>query len=233
MRLDKILAHHGYGSRKQVKALIRSGVVRVNDRVVTQEEFHVDMALDAIGIQGETLKLEVAQFFLLNKPKGTICERGAALYPSVLDLIAEPLLPNTNPVGRLDVDTEGLLLLTSDGHLNHRLCSPKHHVVKGYRVSLARPLEPKWLEKIESGLTLDDGEICLPAKIVKVDERIYDLWITEGKYHQIKRMMGTCGNDVVYLYRFSYGPLVDDGSLKPGEYRRLTPDEIKAIKSTP
>lgn len=232
MRLDKVLAHHGLGSRKEVKNLIRKGMISINGEIVTQDDVHIDMALDEIWINDENIKLEVTQFILLNKPAGTICERGAVMYPSVLELIEEPLLPKTNPVGRLDVDTEGLILLTNDGRLAHHLLSPKHHVMKGYRVTLARPLDPKWIPLIEKGLTLDDGERCLPAKISQVEDLIYELWITEGKYHQIKRMMGTCGNDVKYLYRFAFGPLVDDGSLKVGQYRRLSSEEIISLKDS-
>ncbi len=229
MRLDKLVAHLGYGSRKQVKQYIRKGYISVNGEIILDDDFHVNELEDEIVFLDESLNYEAFQYFLLNKPQETICSQDRGLYASVLDLIDENVLPNTQPVGRLDVDTTGVLLITNDGQFAHRLLSPKHHVDKVYEVTLIKPFDPKYISEIEKGLRLNEKDVCLPAKIKVIDDLYIELILSEGKYHQVKRMMLACDNEVVELNRKQFAFLNVEG-LEPGEYRHLTEDEIKALK---
>jgi 16S rRNA pseudouridine516 synthase len=229
MRLDKLLAHNGFGSRKEVKRLIRDGQVLVNGEIVTDDDYHVS-ELDEIELFDLNISIEDKQYFLLNKPKGCICSKDASQYPSVYEYIHENLLPDTNAFGRLDVDTEGYLIISNDGQLGHQLLSPKHHVIKGYRVTLREPFNPKYIPLIEKGITIDQNEKCEPASIEIINEKTINLLISQGKYHQVKRMMIACENEVVDLYRYQFGSIIDDGSLPVGEYRRLTEEEIELLK---
>lgn len=231
MRLDKLLSHNGYGSRKEVKQLIRSGWVSVNGAIVRSDDLHIDENLDDIWVDDQSVSLVTHQTFILHKPQNTICSQERSLYPSILDLIQEPLLPHTQPVGRLDVDTEGLILVTSDGQLAHRLLSPKHHVAKIYRVTLAKALDPKWIPELTSGITIDKGERCLPCEVTVLKPDLIELTLFEGKYHQVKRMMQACGNEVIHLVRIQFGPLRLTEDLPLGHYRSLTIDEIETLKS--
>jgi 16S rRNA pseudouridine516 synthase len=229
MRLDKLLAHNGFGSRKEVKRLIRAAQVLVNGEIILDDDYHVDET-DEIEIFDLNINVETKQYFLLNKPKGCICSKDTKDYPSVYEYIHENVLPDTNAFGRLDVDTEGYLVISNDGQLGHKLLSPKHHVIKGYKVTLSKPFNPKYIEHIQKGILIDKGEKCEPASIEIIDDRTVNLLIAQGKYHQIKRMMIACENEVVELYRYQFGPLIDDGSLAIGEYRRLTEEEIELLK---
>ena len=230
MRLDKLLAHLGYGSRKEVKRLIRSKVVSVNGELVASDDLHVNPDEDEISVLDETIDYQAFQYFILNKPKDTICSTDASLYASVLDLIDEPLRPHTMPVGRLDVDTEGLLLITNDGQLAHRLLSPKHHVEKVYHLILEKEFSEKDGLKIEQGIWLNEKERCLPAKVHILNPKEIELTLTEGKFHQVKRMMHACDNEVLNLRRIRFGPLVLTDDLKIGEYRALTHEELEHLK---
>lgn len=229
MRLDKLLAHNGFGSRKEVKRLIRAAQVLVNGEFILDDDYHVSET-DEIEIFDLNINVETKQYFLLNKPKGCICSKDTKDYPSVYEYIHENVLPDTNAFGRLDVDTEGYLVISNDGQLGHKLLSPKHHVIKGYKVTLSKPFNPKYIEHIQKGILIDKGEKCEPASIEIIDDRTVNLLITQGKYHQIKRMMIACENEVVELYRYQFGPLIDDGSLAVGEYRRLTEEEIELLR---
>ncbi len=229
MRLDKLVSHLGYGSRKLAKQYIRKGYVSVNGVIIKDDDFHVNEVEDEIVFLDEKVEYHEFQYFILNKPKESICSQDRSLYPSVLDLIQENVLPNTQPVGRLDVDTTGVILITNDGQLAHRLLSPKHHVEKVYEVTLKYPFEEKWISEIEKGLTLNQDEVCLPAKVTKVDDTHLLLVLKEGKYHQVKRMMLSCENEVIDLNRKSFASL-EVNDLNLGEYRRLSEDEIKMLK---
>jgi len=229
MRLDKLLAHNGFGSRKEVKRLIRAAQVLVNGEIILDDDYRVSET-DEIEIFDLNINVETKQYFLLNKPKGCICSKDTKDYPSVYEYIHENVLPDTNAFGRLDVDTEGYLVISNDGQLGHKLLSPKHHVIKGYKVTLSKPFNPKYIEHIHKGILIDKGETCEPASIEIIDDRTVNLLISQGKYHQIKRMMIACENEVVDLYRYQFGPLIDVGSLAVGEYRRLTEEEIELLK---
>lgn len=229
MRLDKLLAHNGFGSRKEVKRLIRGAQVMVNGEVVTDDDYQLNET-DEVELFDLNINVETKQYFLLNKPKGSICSKDNSQYPSVYEYIHENVLPDTNAFGRLDADTEGYLIISNDGQLGHRLLAPKHHVIKGYRVTLREPFNPKFIESIHKGIAIDKNEICEPASIEIIDDKTINLLISQGKYHQIKRMMIACENEVIELYRYQFGPLIDDGSLVVGEYRRLTDEEIELLK---
>ncbi len=229
MRLDKLLAHLGYGSRKQVKQFIRKGYISVNGEIVHDDDYHVHEDYDEIIFLDENVDYQAMQYFLLNKPKDSICSQDRGLYQSVLDLIDETVLPDTQPVGRLDVDTTGTLLITNDGQLAHRLISPKHHVDKVYRVHLLKAFDQKFISKIEKGIKLNDDETCMPAHVDLIDENTIDLTLKEGKYHQVKRMMIACENEVVELHRISFANLKTD-DLDLGHYRHLSKEEIETLK---
>lgn len=230
MRLDKLLAHNGFGSRKEVKRIIRDAQVMVNGEIVINDDYHV-LDTDEIELFDLSVNVETKQYFLLNKPKGCICSKDNQMYPSVYEYIHENVLPDTNAFGRLDVDTEGYLVISNDGQLGHRLLSPKNHVIKGYRVTLREPFNVKFIEAIHKGIAIDKNEICEPASITIIDDHTVNLIIAQGKYHQIKRMMIACENEVIELYRYQFGPIIDDGSLPVGEYRRLSDAEIKLLKN--
>jgi len=228
MRLDKALADLNLGSRKEVKLLIRKGRVSVNGNIIKDDDFHIDIDHDLILFDNEPLTFNQVQYFMLNKPMGSICENRSKNYPNVLEYIHEALNPKTQTVGRLDVDTEGLLLIMSDGVLAHHLLAPKSHCPKIYELSLEKPFEKRFLSELESGIMLSDG-ICKAANVTLIDETHMLLEISEGRTHQVKRMMHACDNEVITLKRLQFGPLTI-GDLKVGEYRSLSLEEIDALK---
>ena len=230
MRLDKMLAHLGYGSRKEVKKIIRAGWVLVNDEFVRDDDFHVSEA-DSVVVYDENVEMLTEQYFLMNKPAGTICSHDNKLFPSVYDLFDETLLPKTQAFGRLDQDTQGVLILSSDGVMGHRLLSPKHHVKKVYQVDLLNSFDPKFIPLIEKGIKIDKEEICAPATVEIISDKRILLTLIEGKYHQVKRMMVACENEVTNLIRIQFGPIMLDPELEPGQYRKLSEEEIELLRN--
>lgn len=230
IRLDKLCAHMGLGSRKEVKILIRNGLISVNGNLVKDDDMKVDEVYDEIIYLDQSLNYPKQQYFMLNKPVDTLCSTERSLYPSVLDLFDEVLLPSTQAVGRLDVDTTGLLLISSDGQVAHRCLSSKHHVLKIYDVVLKENFDLNYQAILEKGGIILDGEACLPATFKQLSNKHIQLGLIEGRYHQVKRMMHACNNEVVNLKRIQFGPLKLDDSLDLGEYRPLTQDEIKLLK---
>ena len=230
MRLDKMLAHLGYGSRKEVKKIIRAGWVLVNDELVRDDDFHVSEA-DSVVVYDENVEMLTEQYFLMNKPAGTICSHDNKLFPSVYDLFDEALLPKTQAFGRLDQDTQGVLILSSDGVMGHRLLSPKHHVKKVYQVDLLHSFDPKFIPLIEKGIKIDKEEICAPATVEVISDKRILLTLIEGKYHQVKRMMVACENEVTNLVRIQFGPIMLDPELEPGQYRKLSEEEIELLRN--
>ncbi len=231
MRLDKALAHMGYGSRKEVKRLIRQGYVRVNESVIRDDDYHFDVDQDDVMIFDESVEVQTKQYILYHKKRDTLCSHIGHLYPTVYEQIPFTLLPQVHTVGRLDVDTEGVLLLSNDGVLSHRLLSPKHHVDKVYEVHLEKAFDTSYIKRIEEGIQLEKGELCLSAQIVVLEEKVIELTLTEGKYHQVKRMMHACDNEVVKLVRTRFGSLTLVG-LALGESRLLSDEEIEQLKQT-
>lgn len=233
MRLDKLLANMGYGTRKEIKKLLKSGIVTVNGQVKKDGQCQVDPRNDVILFQGERVAWKPYVYIMLNKPRGVVSARQDPLWPTVLDLLDPDYLHyHLFPVGRLDVDTEGLLLITNDGQLSHRLLSPKREVPKVYEVHIDAPLTEKMVDRLQSGVVLDDGYLTKPAQVKVLDSHSpakIQLTIVEGKFHQVKRMVKAVGRQVLYLKRLKMGPLTLDESLSPGEYRELTDDEIKLL----
>ena len=229
IRLDKILAHSGYGSRKEVKELIRKGFVMVNGEIITDDDFKVDEINDEITIADSTIKYEKNIYIMLNKPDGYISATYDNHDPIVLDLIEGYEKRNLFPVGRLDKDTVGLLLITNDGDLAHRMLSPKKHVDKTYYLKFEGELTLDKISKFQEGIILDDGYLCMPASYNKINNNEGMLTIKEGKYHQVKRMLEALDCKVTYLKRISFGPLTLDENLQEGEYRFLTDEELKLI----
>ncbi|WNS74657.1 pseudouridine synthase [Bacillus sp. DTU_2020_1000418_1_SI_GHA_SEK_038] len=233
MRIDKMLANLGYGSRKDVKKLLKDGVVEVNDQKVKDPKQHVDPYKDMVTINGEVVEYKEFIYLMLNKPQGVISATEDSEHETVLDLLEmEDLVFSPFPVGRLDKDTEGLLLLTNDGQLAHRLLSPKKHVPKTYFAVINSEVTEDDVVAFKKGVILDDGYETKPGdlKILKSGMTSdIELTITEGKFHQVKRMFEAVGKRVMYLQRLSMGPLKLDESLELGEYRELTDEEITQL----
>ena len=230
MRLDKLLAHSGYGSRKDVKELLKSAHVTVNNERVRSGKVQINPDRDEVFVNDERVEYEEFVYFLLNKPRGVISATEDGHHKTVLDLLsAEDRQKSPFPVGRLDKDTEGLLLLTNDGKLTHQLLTPKNDVGKTYYALINQEVTEEDQEAFKQGVILDDGYETKPANLVilksgSVSE--VELTITEGKFHQVKRMFQAVGKRVMYLKRIAMGNWQLDPSLKKGEYRRLTKDEI-------
>lgn len=236
MRLDKYLSEMGCGTRSELKKNIKSGLVTVDGVVVKDPSTKVTEHSD-VTYRGETVTYEEYAYYMLNKPAGVISASEDSREETVVDLIDEQRRKDLFPAGRLDRDTEGLLIITNDGELAHRLLSPKHHVDKKYFAIVDGIADEDDIEVFREGIVLPDGLACLPADltILSVDtesetSRI-EITIREGKFHQIKRMFSAVGMEVVYLKRLTMGPLGLDPALAPGEYRRLTEDEISLLKS--
>ncbi|MBS4191693.1 rRNA pseudouridine synthase [Bacillus sp. FJAT-49705] len=233
MRIDKMLANLGYGSRKDVKKLLKDGVVQVNEQKVKDAKHHVNPEKDLVTIHGEKVEYKEFIYLMMNKPQGVISATEDIEHETVLDLLeAGDLVFSPFPVGRLDKDTEGLLLLTNDGQLAHRLLSPKKHVPKTYFAVINSEVTKEDVEAFKKGVILDDGYLTKPGelKIIKSDlTSDIELTITEGKFHQVKRMFEAVGKRVIYLQRISMGALQLDESLELGEYRELTDEEINKL----
>lgn len=229
-RLDKLLAGTGKWSRREVKALVRQGLVRVDGRLAASAEDKLDPAAAIITVAGETISLCRFTYVMLHKPAGVLTATEDRKQPTVLDLLPPELRRiGLAPVGRLDKDTEGLLLLTNDGELAHRLLSPKYHVDKRYLARVDGELSAADTEAFARGMTLGDGLECLPAGLEVLPDRVCIVTLREGKFHQVKRMLAARGAPVLYLKRLSMGPLTLDDSLTAGAYRLLRAEEILAL----
>lgn len=229
-RLDKLLAGTGKWSRREVKALVRQGLVRVDGRLAASAEDKLDPAVAIVTVAGETVALHRFTYVMLHKPAGVLTATEDRKQPTVLDLLPPELRRiGLAPVGRLDKDTEGLLLLTNDGELAHRLLSPKYHVDKRYLARVDGELSAADTEAFARGMTLGDGLECLPAGLEVLPDRVCIVTLREGKFHQVKRMLAARGAPVLYLKRLSMGPLTLDDSLAAGAYRLLRAEEILAL----
>lgn len=229
-RLDKLLAGTGKWSRREVKALVRQGLVRVDGRLAASAEDKLDPAAAIITVAGETISLCRFTYVMLHKPAGVLTATEDRKQPTVLDLLPPELRRiGLAPVGRLDKDTEGLLLLTNDGELAHRLLSPRYHVDKRYLARVDGELSAADTEAFARGMTLGDGLECLPAELELLPGRVCIVTLREGKFHQVKRMLAARGAPVLYLKRLSMGPLTLDDSLAAGAYRLLRAEEISAL----
>lgn len=234
-RLDKVLAHLGFGSRKEIKAIVRSGQVSVNSQVVKSPDMHVWPYRDIIEVDGNQVVYREYIYLMMNKPQGVLSATEDAFGKVVIDLLKpEHRAFDPFPVGRLDKDTEGLLLLTNDGKLAHQLLSPKKHVPKTYFAKIEGEVTKDDCKAFRNGLVLEDGYRTLPGelKIIKAgSESEIEVTIYEGKFHQIKRMFVAVGKKVIYLKRLSMGRLVLDDQLAKGSYRELTDKELEQLLS--
>lgn len=233
MRLDKFLCEMNIGTRSQVKDLIRRGLVTVNGIPVKNADGRVDEGEDAVCVRGQTVCYRKFFYYMLNKPTGLVSATRDKLSATVMELLRpEDRRPDLFPAGRLDRDTEGFLLLTNDGELAHRLLSPKRHVDKTYRVSMAHGLSAEDVLRLEQGVDIGEDRLTLPAKVQQAEEKVILLTIQEGKFHQVKRMLMAVDNGVTALKRVSFGGITLDEALQPGEYRELTEEEVKILYGT-
>ena len=235
-RLDKILANLGYGTRKELKKIVRNGIVEVNGVVAKDSGMQVDPEKDKIVVNGEEIYYRKFIYLMMNKPDGVISATYDNRDETVIDLLeVEHQVFEPFPVGRLDKDTVGLLLLTNDGELNHRLIAPKWKVDKVYFAKIDKKVTESDIKAFQKGITLDDGYVCKEAKleIQSASEEGSEVLVTiqEGKFHQVKRMFEAVGKKVVYLKRVEFGTLKLDEDLEEGEYRELTEEEIAILKS--
>ncbi len=227
-RLDKYLALNGIGTRSQVKDMIKKGRIRINGEPAKKPEQKINADMDIVSVDGQNLSFSEQVYYLLYKPAGVITATEDKRHKTVLDLLDDKRT-DLFPVGRLDIDTEGLLLITNDGDTGHRLLSPKRHVDKVYYVETDFFIPADAKEKMAAGMELGDFT-SMPAQLEVLSETSAKLTIHEGKFHQVKRMFEALGITVTYLKRLSMGPLVLDETLEKGEYRELTEAEIEAIK---
>ncbi|MBO4883581.1 MAG: rRNA pseudouridine synthase [Lachnospiraceae bacterium] len=230
MRIDKFLADNSIGTRKEIKALIKAGRVLANGEQVSDPGMHIDPSADEISFDGHTIEYEKFHYYMLNKPAGTVSSTKEGASTTVVELLAEEGVKNLSPVGRLDKDTEGLLILTDDGELLHDLISPKKHVGKEYLVITEKPVTADDMKKLEAGVDIGDDKPTLPAKAEMKEDGLH-LTITEGRFHQVKRMLEAVDNKVTYLKRLKMGELALDPELREGEYRKLTTAELALIKA--
>ena len=228
IRLDKMLAHMGYGTRKEVKELIRKGYVSVDGEIIKSDDYKISEDSEVI-ICNEVVKYDEFVYIMLNKPDGYISATYDNNIPTVLDLIYGYESRNLFPVGRLDIDTYGLLLLTNDGKLAHKLLSPKNHVAKKYYVKYSGTYKDSFIDTFKKGIPLEDFT-CKPAIFENLGNNEAYITISEGKFHQIKRMMQYVGCEVTYLERIEFGNIKLDTSLKRGEFRLLSEEEIAKLK---
>lgn len=232
-RLDKLIALNCNVSRKDARKLIKDGDVTVNSRVMLRAEELIDSESDDVSVKGYDFTLKDHVYIMLNKPAGVISATRDPKKKTVVDLIPDELSRRSLfPCGRLDRDTTGLLIITDDGALAHKIMSPAHHVFKTYEARLSFPLYDEDIEKLEAGITLDDGTECLPAKVeafTKNNLPYGRIKIREGKYHQVKRMFAAVSNHVEQLRRIKIGTLQLDETLAEGECRELLPGELEML----
>ena len=233
-RIDKVLSNLGYGSRTEIKKYCKNGLVLVNEKIVSNPGQQIDPENDEIYFEGKKVVYREFVYLMMNKPDGYISATTDKYDPVVVDLIDQSYMVfEPFPGGRLDKDTEGLLVLTNDGKLSHRVLSPKKHVPKTYYARISGIVGKDDIEAFKEGVVLDDGYKTMSSelKIIKSDEQSeIELTIHEGKFHQVKRMFESVGKKVVYLKRLSMGNLKLDESLELGEYRELTDEEVRMIE---
>lgn len=225
MRIDKFLADCGKGTRSALRAAVKKGAVTVNGAVIKDPGFSVTER-NEVTLSGEAVLYQKHIYLMMNKPKGTVCATEDKTYKTVISLLSEEhRLRGLFPVGRLDIDTEGLLLLTDDGDFSHRVTSPKSGVSKTYYLKTELPIKPSYAESFLEGVYIPGGYKTMPAQFEQISEYEGHLTVCEGKFHQVKFMLEAVGNRVIYLRRLSIGRLTLDKSLSPGEYRALLPSE--------
>lgn len=229
LRLDKYLTEVGVGTRSEVKKLIRAKQVTVNGKTAQKPEMKVDENVDEVCVKGKKLTYATREYYLFHKPSGCVSATEDALHKTVMDYLTDTVRSDLFPVGRLDIDTEGLLLITNDGALAHELLSPAKHVPKTYFAKVSGKVTEEDAKLFEQGVDIGEDSLTKSAKLVILKSDVVseiELTITEGKFHQVKRMFQAVGKEVVYLKRLSMGALVLPEDLALGEYRKLTDEEL-------
>ena len=230
VRVDKILSELGFGSRQEIKKYVKAGKIRINDNIVKKPEEKLNSEVDKLFFDGKEVEVEEFETFILYKPAGYVCATKDNVHKTVMELI-DSKRKNIVPVGRLDLDTEGILILTNDGNLNHRLVSPSSHVDKTYYAIFEGELNENAVEMTKNGLDIGEGEVSKPAKLEIISSNEIMLTIHEGKFHQVKRMVKALGGEVTYLKRVAFGGLrLEDLKLKKGESRKITEIEMEMLK---
>lgn len=230
-RLDKILSNMGIGSRKEVKALVKAGEVFADGVQVSDPGLQIDPDITVISVCGQKLEYKKYIYLMLNKPAGFVSATEDKRMRTVAELVPGELAHyEPFPVGRLDIDTEGLLIMTNDGQLAHKLLSPKHRVPKVYYAQLNKEAEQEDIDAFKKGVVLDDGYVTLPADLEIIGRGETLVTICEGKYHQVKRMFQAVGKEVIYLKRLSMGGLKLDEDLEIGGIRELTEEELQILQ---
>ena len=230
IRLDKFLCEMEIGTRSQVKDIVKKGMVSVDGEVVKKADYKFDETAAKVCVNGKELSYQKFYYYMLNKPQGVVSATIDNHDKTVLDLLKDAPGKDLFPVGRLDKDTEGLLLITNDGELSHNLLSPKKHVDKTYLVETKIAVTEEMIHKLEQGVDIGEEQLTLPAKAERIEDKKIELTITEGKFHQVKRMLKAVNNEVIYLKRLSMGSLKLDDTLALGEYRCLTDNEVLELK---
>ncbi|MCL2754031.1 MAG: rRNA pseudouridine synthase [Defluviitaleaceae bacterium] len=234
MRLDKLISNCGFGSRKEVKELLKKGLVTVDDAVCKRPEAQVDPSCQRVCVGDVLVEYEKYSYLMMNKPAGVISATFDEEHTTVLDLVAERYqYAQVFPVGRLDKDTTGLLILSNDGGFAHRALSPKKHVEKVYRAELSAHIDKTTIKAFEEGIKIDDDFTTMPAGLIALDDEgfVAQVTIREGKFHQVKRMFEALGIKVLALKRTHFAGIPLDENLAQGEYRRLTDDELKIVSN--
>ena len=227
-RLDKILSDVGVAGRKEIKDMIRAGRVSVDGMVVKKADAKFDEETVQITVDGELISLDRFVYYMLHKPEGVVTATEDREQKTVIDLLPEDLRRRELfPVGRLDKDTTGILILTNDGDYAHKVISPKSHVDKRYMAQTDGVVDDTDTKAFAEGIVLRDGTVCMPAKLEATGTDVCYVTLMEGKYHQVKRMLASRGKPVLKLHRCSIGQLLLDESLKPGEFRKMTAEEVE------
>ena len=230
MRIDKYLADCGIGTRSEVKKYIKAKLITVNGGMVGKPEQKIDETIDVVCFKGQPIVYEKYVYYLFHKPAGCVTAKQDNVHKTVMEYFPEEIrAKDIAPVGRLDLDTEGLLLFTNDGPLTHHLLSPTHHIPKTYYAVLDKEVPQSAIEQFKKGVDIGDDKLTLPAELVILSEKEAELTIHEGRFHQVKRMFESAGCTVTYLKRLSMGGLTL-GELQKGEYRKLSEQEIKFLK---
>lgn len=233
LRLDKYLSEMNKGSRREIKESARAGRIKVNGEIVKNTDRKINPDVDKILYDGNPVEFNRYEYYILNKPQGVVSATHDDRDRTVIDLIQEEKRKDLFPVGRLDKDTEGLLIITNDGELSHRLLSPSRHIRKIYYAKIDGRVTEEDIRRCEEGIELKDGTITKPAELrILSSDTISEIELTiyEGKYHQVKRMFAALGKHVIFLKRICMGDIFLDDSLKTGEYRRMTEDELRRLK---
>ena len=230
VRVDKILSELGFGSRQDIKKYVKAGRIMINESIVKKSEEKLNSEKDILYFDKNVVEVEEFETYVLYKPSGFVCATNDNVHITVMELI-DSKRKNIVPVGRLDLDTEGILILTNDGNLNHRLVSPASHVDKTYYAIFDGKIVDNAIEKTNIGLDIGEGEVSKPAKLEIISENELILTIHEGKFHQVKRMVKALGAEVTYLKRIAFGGLrLDDLKLEKGQSRKLTENELEILK---